>query len=195
MKEFSQFVNSLSKDWTLFLDRDGVINKRLPDEYVKSIEEFDFLEGVTESLQILSKIFGRIIVISNQQGIGKKLMTIETLDSIHNQMITDVSKDGGRIDKVYFCPDLAHKPDNYRKPNSEMAFQAKKDFPEIDFNKSLMIGDSASDIEFGKRLQMKTIFIGKSSDSSADFEFSSLLEFTQMLVNELDSLEKKGSIC
>lgn len=193
MKEFKLFVNDLSKDWTLFLDRDGVINKRLPNEYVKSTEEFEFIDGVIESLTFLSTVFGRIIVVTNQQGIGKKQMTESDLLKIHNQMITDISKAGGRIDKVYFCPELDNGSRNCRKPNSFMAYQAKNDFPEIDFPKSVMVGDSESDIEFGKRLEMITIYLGiQLVPINTNYFFDSLLDFTKKVKNELTGENKKG---
>jgi histidinol-phosphate phosphatase family protein len=196
MKEFRQFVNALSKDWTLFLDRDGVINKRLPDEYVKTPLEFEFIEGVTESLAALSAIFHRIIIVTNQQGIGKGLMTINMLENIHNQMINDIYQAGGKVDKVYFCPDLITDSNHCRKPGSSMAYQAKSDFPEIEFNKSIMVGDSISDIEFGKRLDMTTVFVGiHDIPHNADFVFDSLFDFTLHLRNESDLLHRKGELC
>lgn len=196
MKDFKQFVNALSNDWTLFLDRDGVINKRLPNEYVKTIHDFEFIEGVTESLQILTNFFNRIVVVTNQQGIGKKLMTVEMLETIHNQMIKEIVRAGGNIDKIYFCPQLDSDPANCRKPGSSMAFQAKYDFPEIEFSKSVMIGDSHSDIEFGSRLGMTTIFIGNHDvPSHSDFVFNSLYDLAINLEKESDDIKKKGELC
>jgi D-glycero-D-manno-heptose 1,7-bisphosphate phosphatase len=196
MKEFKLFVKALSKDWTLFLDRDGVINKRLPDEYVKTPLEFEFIDGVTESLRMLSVLFGRIIIVTNQQGIGKKLMSEQMLNDIHTQMISDIVLAGGKIDKVYFCPDLVTDIENCRKPGSFMAIKAKNDFPEIDFTRSVMVGDSISDIRFGKNLNMKTVFIGNKSDITiSDFAFTSLFDFTTKVKNDLDLLQKKGVIC
>lgn len=196
MTEFKQFVNALSKDWTLFLDRDGVINKRLPDEYVKTPFEFQFIEGVTESLRILSALFGRIIIVTNQQGIGKKLMTEQMLNDVHNQMMHDIIQTGGKIDRIYFCPDLVTDSNNCRKPGSFMALKAKLDFPEIDFAKSVMIGDSVSDIEFGKNVGMTTIFIGSQSVTNySDYVFTSLFDFTSKLKVDIDQVQTKGVIC
>lgn len=196
MKEFKQFVNELSKDWTLFLDRDGVINKRLPDEYVKTPSEFEFIEGVAESLRILSAFFGRIIIVTNQQGIGKQLMTEQMLNEVHNQMINDIIRAGGKIDRIYFCPDLITDVNNCRKPGSYMALKAKLDFPEIDFTKSVMIGDSVSDIEFGKIVGMITIFIGcQSVTQNSDYVFKSLFDFTTKLQSDNDQPQRKGVIC
>lgn len=143
---------------TIFLDRDGVINRRLPDDYVKKWDEFEFLPGVLEAMKIFSGYFKHILVVTNQRGVGKDIMTEDDLMIIHNNMIYEINRHQGRIDKVYYCTDIYNDSPN-RKPNSGMALQAKRDFPDIDFKKSIMIGDDISDMEFGKRLGMKTILI------------------------------------
>jgi len=163
----------IDKSWTLFLDRDGVINVRLIDDYVKNINEFEFLPGVLEAFQIFAKRFGRIIIVTNQQGVGKGLMTIKDVDTVHDFMTQEIENQEGRVDRIYVCPQLKSDPDNYRKPSPRMAFMAQHDFPEIDFEKSVMIGDSNSDIEFGKNAGMHTILIGE--------EFDSLLEFANVI--------------
>ena len=159
MKNLSDYP--IDKSWTLFLDRDGVINRRLLDDYVKRWDEFEFLPGVKEAIAKLSRIFGRVVIVSNQQGIGKGLMTEKDLDHIHSMMVHEIEEAGGRIDAIYHCPELKEKNPECRKPKPGMALQAQKDFPEIDFEKSVMIGDSESDIEFGKRLGMLTVFTKK----------------------------------
>ncbi|MBK9733068.1 MAG: HAD family hydrolase [Chitinophagaceae bacterium] len=149
----------IDKSWTLFLDRDGVLNKKIDDDYVRSIDQFEWLPGVPQAIKKLSGLFGRIIIITNQQGVGKGLMMKEDVESIHTNIIESVKITGGRIDAVYYAPQLKSENSEYRKPNIGMALQAKKDFPEIDFSKSIMVGDSMSDIEFGKKAGMKTVFI------------------------------------
>lgn len=175
----------IDKSWTLFLDRDGVINRRLLDDYVKSWSEFEFLPGVPEAIAGFSERFGRIVVVTNQQGIAKDLMTESDLQSIHNQMILEIQKVGGRIDKVYYCPH--HRQDNCacRKPRIGMAEQAKADFPEIDFATSIMIGDTPSDIEFGKRAGMRTVFVSTTEHAPphADLQVASLAVFADKLEN------------
>lgn len=141
---------------TLFLDRDGVINRHLHGNYVKTWEEFEFLPGILDALARWSKQCKHIIVVTNQRGVGKGIMTKETLLNIHNKMVTEIKKNGGRIDKIYYCTALTDD-DPYRKPNLGMAFEAKKDFPDIDFKKSIMIGDSESDMVFGRKAGMSVI--------------------------------------
>jgi len=149
----------IDQTWTLFLDRDGVINKRIVGDYIRSWDQFIFLPGVQEALSCLSGIFGKIIVVSNQQGIGKGLMTDEDLDLIHQRMIEEVGKTGGRIDKTYHSPFLEHEKSIHRKPNVGMGLTARKDFPDIRYKKSIMAGDSLSDMIFGRKLRMKTVFL------------------------------------
>jgi histidinol-phosphate phosphatase family protein len=148
----------IDKDWTLFLDRDGVINYEKEADYIRNTDEFRFYEGVPEAINIFAQSFGRIFVVTNQKGIGKGLMTEKDLQKIHDYMMSTIIQHGGRIDHIYFCPDLDEASPN-RKPNPGMGFQAKADFPEIDFSRSLMVGNTMSDMKFGKALGAKTIFI------------------------------------
>ena len=174
---------NITKDWTLFLDRDGVINKKLDNDYVKHWIEFEFLEGVFEALKKLDSVFGKIVVVTNQQGIGKGLYRTEDLELIHKNMLYEINYLGGRIDKVYFSPYLNSLNHPTRKPRIGMALQAQKDFPEIDFSKSIIVGDSLSDMEFGRNAGMKTAFISeeKKKDERIDMQFSSLSEFVNNL--------------
>jgi D-glycero-D-manno-heptose 1,7-bisphosphate phosphatase len=176
------------KNWTLFLDRDGVINKRKPGGYIENHAEFEFLEGVLEIMPVLNTCFGPIVVVTNQQGIAKGVMTLSELDGLHNYMLTKIEEAGGRIDKVYFCPEAAYLKPPCRKPNTGMGLQAQEDFPEIDFSRSILVGDSDSDIEFGNRLGMKTVWINHNEvnakrtleiSNQATLTVSSLKEFVE----------------
>lgn len=156
----------VTPEWTLFLDRDGVINERKVDDYIKDWSEFRFLPGVLDALGTFSEMFGRIFIVTNQAGIEKGIMTHQNLDDIHHAMMEYIRYHGGRIDEIYYCP---YKPDLdplCRKPNPGMALQAQKDYPEIRFEKSIMVGDSDSDIAFGNNLGMKTILVGQKGDNS-----------------------------
>jgi histidinol-phosphate phosphatase family protein len=174
---------TIDKNWTLFLDRDGVINHQLPNNYVKNIEEFRFIDGAREAIAEFTKDFGRIVLVTNQQGIGKGLMTKEDLKRVHDYMQMEIMASGGKIDDIYFSPDLASSNSNYRKPNTGMAEEARKNFPEIDFLKSIMVGDSLSDMQMGKRVGMFTLFISNSELrlKEADFQMSSLKEVKEVL--------------
>lgn len=167
--------------WTLFIDRDGVINTRIIDDYVKKPSEFIFINGTIEAISIFTNIFHPIIVVTNQQGIGKGFMTEDDLSLIHKKMKSEIHTAGGKIDAVYHCPDLMGSGSKNRKPEIGMAMQAQADFPEIDFSKSIMIGDSISDMKFGKNAGMSTVFIGNADiailhQEIIDFSFENLLE-------------------
>jgi histidinol-phosphate phosphatase family protein len=167
---------NINKEWTLFLDRDGVINIRLIDDYVKQLNELKIIEGVPEAIADFNSIFARTVVVTNQQGIGRGMMTEEDLDMIHGYMQNVFVEAGGKIDKFYFAPQLKSENSNYRKPGTGMGLKAKDDYPEIHFEKSLMIGDSESDIEFGMKLGMKTIMLTNDSNliTKADYIFNNL---------------------
>ena len=167
-------------DWTLFLDRDGVINRRIVGGYVTSWEEFEFLPGVLEALAVFAQRFRYIVVITNQQGVGKGLMTMDQVDNIHDRMCAEIEDHQGRIDAILVCPQLASEPDNYRKPSPEMAFMACEIYPTMDLAKCIMVGDGASDIEFGHNAGVKTIFIGD-KNPAADDSFPSLIDFANLL--------------
>lgn len=143
---------------SLFLDRDGVINRENEGDYIKSIEEFEFLPGVLEALQIAKQHFDYIFIVTNQRGIGRELMTEEDLHAIHEHMQSALREVGVSIDKIYFAPS-PDKKHPYRKPNIGMATHAKQDFPAIDFEHAMMIGNNISDMVFGRMAGMKTVFL------------------------------------
>ncbi len=168
---------NVDNSWSLFLDRDGVINEKLDNDYVKNWGEFKFKEGALQAIAGLGKIFGRVFVVTNQRGVGLSLMSKEGLNEIHDRMHSEVISASGRIDKIYYCTAVDNCAE-CRKPNIGMGLKAKSDFPEIEFSKSIMVGDSISDMEFGKNLGMKTVFIG---DKSKYEEVGCLLNFNSLI--------------
>ena len=144
-------IKKIDKSWTLFLDRDGVINNEKYMDYINTWEEFKFLPGVKEAIKKFTEKFGLIFIITNQRGVAKGLTKLTDLETIHKNMLEEVATGGGKITKVYFCCDMNNTSQN-RKPNPGMGLQAKKEFPEIDFAKSIMIGNTISDMEFGRNL-------------------------------------------
>lgn len=181
-------ISNLTFDhsWTLFLDRDGVINHQIANDYVKTLSEFKFIDGVLEALPYFAKVFGRIVIVTNQQGINRGIMSEEQLHILHDYMLDCIKTAGGRIDKIYFAPQLATESGYYRKPGIGMGLHAKKDFPEIDFEKSLMIGDSETDVEFGMKLGMKTVMLkkGRNLTSKANYIFENLHEVYLAIKND-----------
>lgn len=177
---------NINNNWTLFLDRDGVINKKLDNDYVKHWIEFEFIEGVFEALKKANSIFGKIVIVTNQQGIGKGLMTERNLEEVHAYMCAKIEAHGGKIERCYHAPELDGAQNKMRKPQPGMALKAKDHYPEIQFDRSVMVGDSDSDIVFGQQLGMKTVRVRTAEPIGieADDTVVSLSEFLKSLKNE-----------
>ena len=156
---------NFDKSWTLFLDRDGVINIEKDMDYINYWSEFTFYHGVLRAIAKLSHVFGRIVVVTNQKGVAKGLTNEVELGLIHGNMIKEIEAAGGRIDAVFYCPDMEDTSPN-RKPNPGMAYLAKAAFPEIDFSKSIMVGNNKSDLHFGRNAGMKTVYVRTTKPSA-----------------------------
>jgi D-glycero-alpha-D-manno-heptose 1-phosphate guanylyltransferase len=199
-QEFSQLFFSMSTfeltqadhSWTIFLDRDGVINHDKDNDYIRHVGEFVLYENTLNALRTLSQLFHRVIIVTNQKGVGRGLMTLEDLNGIHDFLLQEVSKSGGRIDKIYFCSDIDNDSPN-RKPNPGMAFQARAAFPDIDLAKSMVAGNRLSDMEFGRNAGMHTVFIATTHpevpfpDERIDLRYNSLYEFSEACRQQMKS--------
>ena len=176
----------INSSWTLFLDRDGVLNQEKKEDYIRNWSEFEFYPESLMALPILAKKFSTIVITTNQKGIGKGLMTSADLDLIHLNMTNKIVDVGGRIDGIYYCPDLDNDSPN-RKPQPGMAFQAKAKFPMIDLTKSIMVGNRMSDMEFGRNAGMYTVYLATTHpeapfpDTKIDYRFDNLFQFAQAL--------------
>jgi D-glycero-alpha-D-manno-heptose 1-phosphate guanylyltransferase len=190
LPQWFQTLAHSSKDWTLFLDRDGVINKEKEQSYVFHYGEFAFYEDNLKALRLLAGIFPRIVVVTNQRGVGKGLMTAEDLADIHARMTAEIAAGGGRIDAIYYCDSLSDDHP-HRKPNPGMAFAAQQDIPGIDLSRSIMVGNNISDMEFGRNAGMHTVFLSTTSPAPSlphpaiDLTFPSLHAFTQALLKKI----------
>lgn len=173
-----------SQDWTLFLDRDGVLNIEKHDDYILNWSEFQFYPTTLDALAILRPLFKRIFLVTNQKGVGKGLMSLEDLENIHSNMLAAISAKGGGLDHLFFCTDLDSDSPN-RKPNPGMAFQAKTLYPAVDFTQSIMVGNRPSDMAFGRNAGMHTVFVATTHPQTEDphpqidLRFNNLLEFAQ----------------
>ena len=144
---------------TVFLDRDGVINRKMPEgQYVTGWHDFELLPGVAQAIAQLNAAGLRVLVVTNQRGIALGLYTSADVEAIHQQLALALAVHGARIDGFYFCPH-DKRACNCRKPLPGLFEQAQAQFPEIDPASSIMIGDSLSDIEFGRNLGLRTIFL------------------------------------
>jgi histidinol-phosphate phosphatase family protein len=178
---------NIDSNWTLFLDRDGVINHEQRNDYVKKWDEFKFYTESLMALPILANKFSRIVITTNQKGVSKELMTEADLLSIHQKMVIAINEVGGRIDHIFYCTDFDNDSFN-RKPQPGMAFQAKEKFTSIQFEKSIMVGNRTSDMEFGRNAGLHTVFLATTHpetsfpNSLIDYRFNNLLEFAQALL-------------
>ena len=175
-------------DWCLFLDRDGVINRRIVDGYVRSWSEFEFLPGALDAVRRLSGWAPRLVVVTNQQGVGKGLMTTDELAAIHGRMVREAGAVGGRIDAVLTCEHLATDSCSCRKPLAGMVTRWLEDHPDVDPRRSVVVGDASTDMEMGRALDAaKCVWIGPSGthDQSADVAFATLGDFASFVEAEL----------
>lgn len=159
--------DQIDAEWTLFLDRDGVINHEKPDGYIQHADEFRFYDGVPEALSRLSLVVGKIVIVTNQRGVGKGLMSEADLRDINQHMTQSIEAVGGRINRIYYCTSLDNKhPD--RKPNPGMAYRARQEFPEIVPERTLMVGNKHSDMLFGRNAGFYTCYL---STTNPEFDF------------------------
>lgn len=143
----------------IFLDRDGVINKKAGKaDYIKNWSEFTFLPGSLEAIRILTESGYKIFIITNQPGIARKKMTKSDLDLIHKNMLREIKKSGGKIEKIYYCPHGWDQGCICRKPEPGMLLQASRENL-IDLTKAVFIGDDERDKEAGEAALCKTILL------------------------------------
>jgi D-glycero-D-manno-heptose 1,7-bisphosphate phosphatase len=178
---------------TVFLDRDGVINQKAPEgEYVHRTEDLKLLDGAAAAIARLNRAGLRVVVVSNQRGVALGRYTADDVRAIETALKETLAAEGAHLDGFYFCP---HDKGtcNCRKPLPGMFEQARADFPEIEAASSMMIGDSLSDVQFGKCLGMLTIFIEGPAERQkagaararkmADRKFGSLAEAVNFLLS------------
>lgn len=166
---------------TVFLDRDGVLNRRIMNGYVRCPDELDMLPGVPEALFRLEQEGFRLVVVTNQQGIAKGLMDTEDLARVHAKL-NDAT--GHLIQAYYVCPHFASVGCDCRKPKPGLLDQAHADTP-VTWAKSVLIGDSDSDIVAGQARGVYTIKVCGPSKVGPDFE-------AEDLVAAVDHLLKLG---
>jgi D-glycero-D-manno-heptose 1,7-bisphosphate phosphatase len=178
-------LTKIDRTWTLFLDRDGVINHD-KSPYTLSAAEFEIYDGVIDAIRKFSSIFNRIFVVTNQRGVGRRLMTEDALLEIHEKMTTAILAAGGRIDKIYYCTAVDdNHPD--RKPTPGMALRAMKEHPDVAGDRSIMVGNNISDMKFGKAAGMYTVLL-KTTGSQVelphplvDLQYDTLAQFADAL--------------
>ncbi len=169
-----------------FLDRDGVINQNAPNGgYTTRWEDFHFLPGVPEAIDLLNRASFLVIVATNQRGVAKGLLTLAALEEIHRKMTAQLAAAGARIDNIYYCPHGVDQPCACRKPAPGMLLAASQAH-RIDLPNSWMIGDSVSDVEAGRQAGCKTIAIIADPNAplpaNADLSADSLLSAVRKIL-------------
>lgn len=193
LQRYPPDLKQVDKSWTLFLDRDGVINEDKPGSYILNTGEFRFMDGLIKgdgihppAFKKLSEKFKYIVIVTNQRGIGRGLMNESDLETIHQELLRGVSAAGGKIDSIQYCT-INDNKDPRRKPNPGMALQAKAALPGIDFNKSIIVGNNLSDMQFGRNAGMFTVFVKTTIPDiqlphpDIDLAFDSLADFAKAL--------------
>lgn len=154
-----QVTTPFSNIRCVFLDRDGVINRKPPEgAYVGRWSDFHLLPGVESAIAALNRAGIRVLVISNQRGIALGHYTASDVDALHTRLQQHLAQYQARIDAFYYCP---HDRDacDCRKPKTGLFEQAFRDFPDIPRSSAIVIGDSLSDIEAARNLGIPSIFV------------------------------------
>ncbi len=135
----------------VILDRDGVLNRRPPRaQYVRTWEEFHWLPGALDALRMLHAAGYRVVVVSNQAGVGRGAMSAADLAAIHDNMVAEAAAAGGKISSVYHCPHDWHAGCECRKPLPGMLFEAQRDF-NFDLTRAVFVGDDERDRQAAER--------------------------------------------
>ncbi|MFE4467538.1 D-glycero-alpha-D-manno-heptose-1,7-bisphosphate 7-phosphatase [Leifsonia sp. NPDC056824] len=175
--------------WCLFLDRDGVINRRIAGDYVRTTRQWEYLPGAIQALRLLSEWAPRIVIVTNQRGVGRGLVSPEDLDSVHARLLDDVATAGARVDAIRVCPHLETDECSCRKPLPGLALSWLAVNREVNPARSVMVGDSPSDMGMAENLAAATggcvrVLIDDRSDPAltgvdTDFRFPTLLDYAR----------------
>ncbi len=176
----------------VFLDRDGVINRKAPEgEYITRWEDLEILPGVAESVRKIKEADLKVVVVTNQRCVAKGMLTEIALQELHKRLIDRLAEEGAVLDGIYYCPHDKTAGCACRKPAAGMLVQAAQEH-EIDLKGSWMVGDSPSDILAGKKAGCRTIFLKTRDDlraatieresMTADKVASSLLEAVRQIL-------------
>jgi len=147
----------------IFLDRDGVINEQIPAGYVTNWTEFRFRHGILGALRCLSRLKLPMIVVSNQAGVGKRLMSRPMLRQITERFVAALARAGARIDAVYYCPHAPEDACQCRKPLPGLLLEAARDW-RLDLSRSVLVGDSPRDMEAARAVRCRGVLLSPSEE-------------------------------
>ena len=160
----------------IILDRDGVINHD-SDQFIKSPEEWKPIPGSLEAIAQLNQYGWRVVVASNQSGVGRGLFGMDTLNAIHDKMVKRIAQAGGRLDAIFFCPHAADSPCECRKPKPGMYQEIGERF-NVDLTTVPVVGDSLRDLQAAVAVGAKPYLVltGKGAHTSQDPELPEATE-------------------
>ena len=153
----------------VFVDRDGVINRNRPGDYVKTVDEFEFLPGALEGLARLKEAGCTVIILSNQQGVGKGLMSAGELERINDMMLRTISQHGGEIAAIYYCTHRKDENCACRKPQTGLFTKASEELG-IVLQDAYFVGDAFSDLQAGSSAGCRTVIVLTGRASAAEIE-------------------------
>ena len=183
-------VGRVGVEWCLFLDRDGVINRRIKGDYVRTWEQFEFLPGAESALAVLTNWAPHTVILTNQQGVGKGVMSRQDLDGIHDRMLRAIRAASGRVDAVLACVHLEAEQCDCRKPRPGLAVRWLAEHPTVRGDRSVMVGDSRSDLLMARKLAEVTggcaaVMLGDAPEGElSDLRLGSLAELAAVIVGE-----------
>jgi histidinol-phosphate phosphatase family protein len=155
---------------SVFLDRDGVINRNRPSgDYVKSWEEFQFLPGSRRAITRLTQAGFRLLVITNQACVGKGIVSSDIVQQIHELMMLEIARSGGRIEAVLCCPHLPDDGCHCRKPSPGLLKRAQEEY-KVDLGQAILVGDSVKDVQTAAAVKMPAIMVLSGLGRISDLE-------------------------
>lgn len=185
----------MRKAKAVFLDRDGVINRKLEKDFVKEWREFRFIRGAKKGVRLLKESGFLVVVLTNQRCISKGSGTLDKLAEIHARMTGEIILRGGNIDALYFCPHGVDEGCDCRKPRPGMVLKAVRDFKSrgvsIDLGGSFLVGDEEKDMIAGRRAGLRTVKIGE-PHRLADGHAGNLLEAARLIACAPDEKHQRS---
>jgi len=177
-------ADRVGREWCLFVDRDGVINRQIVDDYVRGWADFEWLPGARDALRKLREWAPHLVVVTNQQGVGKGLMSIGDVTGIHDHIQAELAQDGVAVNGFQVCPHLESRHCSCRKPQPGLVLDWLTDHPSVDPSLSIVVGDSPSDMELAQNVATavdRCVSIGIGGRASvvgfANAAFNSLWDF------------------
>lgn len=174
----------LAPGGTAFLDRDGTINVGAAEgEYIVAASEVRLLPGAAEAIRLLNELPAKVVVVTNQRGIALGRMSEADLAAVNAELIGQLERAGAQLDGILHCPHEKGECD-CRKPGPGMFERAVAELPGVRLEGAAMVGDSALDVEAGRRLGLTTVRLGPAGDGDpvADHEAADLLAAAKWLI-------------